>query len=234
MTQRANPSDVLAAFAKHFKKFRDLRQVPVLERLVLLIVGREVAMDAADACLENLKRDFVDWNEVRLGRIDDIKTAMRVTGATDTDLRALHLREMLGKVFTERHMLDADFLLTEEREKRATFLAGLPGLDYPQCQALEASLVADAGDIPLSSQAQRVSQRLGWIPKGSSVAVTKAKKTLLESGNGDPINLTYGLVRIGEEHCHSHNPDCPRCPLNHVCPAAKTGNDAGGKHANEG
>jgi endonuclease III len=221
MTQRANPKDVLAIFAKHYKKFRDLKNFPILERLVLLIIGREMDSSAAEKSLENLKSDFVDWNEMRLGRIDDIKTAMKEMGAPDSDLRALHLREMLGKVFTERHMLDAEFLRTEDKEKRAAFLAGLPGLDFAQCQALEASILGEADDVPFSLQVQRVCQRLGWIPKGSSVAVTKAKKMLFEFSEGDTVNITYGLARVGEEVCHTHNPECARCLLHGVCPTGK-------------
>lgn len=221
MTPRAQSSDVLSALVKRYKKLGDLKDHPVLERLVLLVIGREVSFAGAMASLENLKKNFVDWNEVRLGRIDDIKTAMRPAGAPDADLRALHLREMLGKVFTERHMLDAEFLLTEDREKRAAFLAGLPGLDFAQAQALEASILAPTGEIPLTSQVQRVAQRLGWLPKGSAIAVTKARKALLDHAQGDPVNLTYGLVRVAEEHCHTHHPDCPACPLAQLCPAAK-------------
>jgi endonuclease III len=233
MTHRANPNEVLSLLHKHFKKYRDFKNVPILERLVLLIVGREVSSAGADACLECLKKDFVDWNEVRLARVDDMKSCMAELGAPDADLRGLKLREMLGKVFTERHMLDAEFIRDEEREKRTAFLAGLPGLDYAQCQALEASLLAEREDVPFSSQIQRVTQRLGWLPKGKDISIAKAKKTLADIADGDTVNLVYGLVRIAEDHCHPRNPDCPRCPLHSVCPTAKSLKDAAGKRESE-
>lgn len=229
MSQRANPNEVLAIFAKHYKKFRDFKDVSVFHRLVLLVIGREVSAPAADTALRRIEENFVDWNEVRLARIDELKTAMRDIGAADLDSRALRLREMLGKVFTERHMLDAEFLREEDREKRAAFLAGIPGLDYAQCQTLEASLLAEKQDIPVSSQAQRVAQRLGWLPKGKDAAIAKVKAALLEAARGDSVNLTYGLVRIAEDFCHARNPECPRCPLHGLCPAAKQFKEAGGK-----
>ena len=225
MTSRANPSDVLAIFAKTFKKFRAFKGMPLLERLVHLLVGKDVPAAKADAVLDRLKKEWVDWNEVRLARIDDVRTIVATTGAPNPEVRAIRLRDLLTKVFTERHALDVEHLRAAEekdrpkkQEERTLFLAGLPGLDFAQLQAFEASVAEEAGDIPVSPQAIRVAQRLGWI---AAVGGAKAKKVLLDAADGDPVNLTYGLVRIAEEHCFPRNPSCPTCPLNVVCPTGK-------------
>lgn len=221
MTSRANPSDVLALLAKHYGKYRDFKDVSMLERLIILVLGREALAEKVDVVLQKLKSDFTDWNEIRLARIDDTRLIISHAGVPDSESRALRMREMLSKVFTERHMLDAEFLREEDKDKRAAFLAGLPGMDYPMVQALECSLAVEKQDFPLSSHVTRVGQRLNWIPKGKDFAITKAKKTFTDIAEGDTVNLTYGLVRVAEDHCHLRTPDCPGCILNAVCPTAK-------------
>lgn len=193
----------------------------MLERLILLILGRETPAEKVDAALQRLKTEFVDWNEVRLARIDDTQSILAQAGIPEAPSRALRVREMLSKVFTERHMLDAEFLREEDKDKRATFLAGLPGIDYPMVQALECSLLLEKQEYPLSPHVTRVGQRLGWLPKGKDLAITKAKKTLIELSEGDPVNLTYSLVRVAEEYCHAKTPNCPSCILSSLCPSSK-------------
>ncbi|MBI3819925.1 MAG: hypothetical protein HY286_14605 [Planctomycetes bacterium] len=223
MTSRANPSDVLALLAKHYQKYRCFKDTPMLERLILLILGREAPHEKVDIVLQKLKDVFVDWNELRLGRIEDMRAIIAESGVSDPESRALRLREMLSKLFTERHMLDAEFLREEDKEKRSTFLAGLPGIDYAMVQAIECSLqyYKTEPDIALSNHLTRVAQRLQWLPKGKELLVSKAKKTLLDISEGDPVNLAYGLVRVAEEYCHSRTPECPNCILSSVCPTSK-------------
>lgn len=226
MTSRANSGEVLAVFAKHYKKYRDFREVPMLERLILLIVGCEATPEKVDVVVSKLKSQFVDWNELRLARIDDTRSIIGEAGVSDPESRALRMREMLSKLFTERHMLDAEFLREEDREKRADFLSGLPGLDFAMVQALECSILVDKGliekgEFPLPTQIQRVGQRLGWLPKGKDLSVVKARKTLSDLCDNDAVNLTYALVRVAEDHCHPRNPACPSCPLHSVCPTGR-------------
>ncbi|MFN0206844.1 MAG: hypothetical protein ACKVS6_11110 [Planctomycetota bacterium] len=222
MTSRANPSEVLAAFAAHYKKYRDFKEVPILERLILLVIGRETDPEKMDPVLDKLKSDFVDWNEVRLARIDDIRNLISAAGVPDPESRGLRLRELLSKVFTERHMLSAEFLRDEDnKENRAGFLAGLPGMDYPMVQALECSLQLEKNEFPLSNHAQRVGQRLNWFARGNAFTVTKAKKTMEDIADGDLVNLTYAMVRVAEDYCHSRSPNCPSCFLITLCPTGK-------------
>ncbi|MBL8694306.1 MAG: hypothetical protein JNJ88_09445 [Planctomycetes bacterium] len=220
-SSKASVGDVHAALAKSFRKYRSFQGVNLLDRLVLLLIGREVPSSKADAVLDRIKKDFVDWNEVRLARIDDLREILDATGCHDAPSRAMRLRDLLSKIFTDRHALDAEFLREEDKDKRATFLAASPGLDFAMVQAFEASLLEEKGEIPTTPQAQRVAQRLGWIPKGGAPPVTKVRKALLDMADGDPVNLTYGLVRVAEDYCHVRNPECPKCPFHGCCPAGK-------------
>jgi endonuclease III len=218
MASRANPNDVLGIFSRTFRKFRSMHGLPLLERLLYLLLGRDVPAAKVDPVLERLKKEYVDWNEVRLARVDDLREIIASTGAPDAELRAIRLRDLLTKVFTDRHALDVEFLRDEDRDKRTLFLASLPGLHFAQAQAFEASLAQEKDDIPVSPHALRVAQRLGWV-RGS--AVTKAKKILSEIGGSDPVNLVYGLVRIAEDTCFVRHPNCPACPLQPVCPVGR-------------
>ena len=70
---------------------------------------------------------------------------------------------MLNKIFSDRHILDLEFLREEDREKRAAFLAGLPGLDFPSLQAFEASLLEEKGEIPLTERIPKAPLSRSWI-----------------------------------------------------------------------
>ncbi len=228
MSSRASSTEVLAIFAKTYKKYRGFQGVPLLERLVLILLGRDLAPTKADPVLEKIKKEFVNWNEARLARVEDLRRIIAQSGAPDAAHRAMLLRELLSKVFVRRHALEADFLRDEDKDARAEFLSGLPGLDYAQCQAFEASLQDEKGEIPVTPHAQRVAQRLGWLPKGSP-PLMKSRKVLTDAAHGDPVNLIYGLVKVGEDYCHSRTPDCPRCPLQAVCPTGKKWKEPAGK-----
>lgn len=223
MTQRANPGEVLAIFAQKYRKYRDFKDIPILDRLILMIIGRETDAHQIEPVLQKLKTQFVDWNELRLARIDDIASLIREAGPhiKDAEARALRLRELFGKIFTERHMLDAEFLRDEDKENRAAFLAGLPGVDFAMVQAIECSLQAERDEVPLSNPVQRVMQRLQWCAKGNAFSITAARKTFKDIAAGDPVNLTYALVRIAEDYCHSRFPACPNCILFALCPTGR-------------
>lgn len=227
MPAKARPSEVLAALAKAYKKIGSMQGVPLLERLVMILVGRDVTWAKVSPAVERLKKGYVDWNEVRLARVDDLRAILDAAGAKDSEVRSIHLREMLSKVFTDRHALDAEFLAEEDREKRAAFMAGLPGIDFAQAQAFEASIAAEKDDVPITPQILRVATRLGWL--GKSTPVAKAKKVLADAAHGDTVSLTYGLVRIAEEVCHVRNPECPQCPLQHTCPVGRAWKETVGK-----
>src|SRR5262245_41274050 len=125
MVQRAKPGEVRSALAKAYRKYGSMDGASLLERLVMFLVGRDVAWQKVSPAVERIKRRYVDWNEVRIARVDDLREILQMTGAKDPEVRSIHLREMLTKVFTDRHALDAEFLADADREKRASFMAGL-------------------------------------------------------------------------------------------------------------
>jgi endonuclease-3 len=145
---------------------------PVLEELVYGLCREGATPAAADAAFARLKKDFYDWNEVRVSTVPEIATAMK--GLPDVGVKAQRLLAFLQELFE----LDYNFSL-EGIEKKgfkhaAKQLARYPGVnDFTIAWVTQRSFGGHA--IPVDSAAMRALARLNALDEGDTAEVVRSR-----------------------------------------------------------
>ncbi len=148
-----------AARAKYGElKRRKIR--PPLDQLVQSILWRHTSVRRGTRALRELKRTFVDWNEVRVSPIVEIARA--VSSADWSCSCAEHLRSALWGLFTASNVVSLELIHELPTSQARAFLQGLPGV--PRDVADEVLLFScGAPLLPVGDSAARMCHRLGLI-----------------------------------------------------------------------
>jgi endonuclease III len=206
---------VLGILARQYRRLPSLKEVGLLDRLVLLLLAKDAPPARALAALERLRGDFVDWNEVRVSSPLEIQRSLEDLDEDTLVEKAQKVRGLLGRIFEKHHSLKLERLLEEDRPARERFLESLEVLEPWAAHVFLASLDPE-GDYLFHPNAARVLQRVGVLARTASP--TKA----LEGIRGlvrddDPLTVQALLVRHGDEICGPRVFLCERCRVLPLC-----------------
>lgn len=138
-----------------------LRPNDHLAYAIMLDAGGD-ALDALDA-LARLRHDFVDWNEIRVSRIQEI--ARSLGDLPNAEDAALRIREDYNTFFDKKGSLDFDFLSAgKPAETRRALNQLLPHLCKGAVSLLLFQFCAGA-TLPISDDALKLARRDGIIGK---------------------------------------------------------------------
>ena len=190
---------------------------PPLDQLVLGLLHRYTSARRAARALSQLKRTFVDWNEVRISPAAEIASAM--SGTDWAKRTAQRIVEATQALFARRNAVTLDFLEELTTAQARTCLQGLPG--GGRDLADEVLLFALRVDVlPLSAQAARLCGRMGLIP--TERPTLENRRSLTELWPPDLYaSLTLLLSDHAKSYCRAEDPRCKECPVKSMC--AKTG-----------
>lgn len=150
----------------------------LLEQGAAIVLMRHMTELQAKQSVKALKTAFDDWNEVRVSQAQEIalhlKTSGRKKGVAllrDRKDAALALKDYLQDVFQETHHLDLEELREDEQTAGKVAMSlqalGLPGAAY-------LVWVASDGMVPVHSALMKLLDRLGLIPRTTSVKKARA------------------------------------------------------------
>lgn len=135
-----------------------------LDHLAIAILGANGAeVDDALTAIANLHRDFVDWNEIRVARIQELARSLGdIPGA---EASATGIRETYNAFFDKKGALNFEFLAGgKPSESRRTLNQLLPRLSKNAASLLLFEFCPGA-QIPLSDGALRQAKRDGILGK---------------------------------------------------------------------
>lgn len=78
-----------------------------------------------------------------------------------------------------------------------------------------------AHDIPgwsVDTHVQRLSKRLGFSKEEDPLKIEKDLQKLFPNEDWSKLSIT--LIWHGRRTCYARKPDCPNCPVNHLCPSS--------------
>ncbi|MBX9879016.1 MAG: endonuclease III [Candidatus Obscuribacterales bacterium] len=78
-----------------------------------------------------------------------------------------------------------------------------------------------AHDIPgwsVDTHVQRLSKRLGFSRQEDPLKIEKDLQKLFPGQDWSKLSIT--LIWHGRRTCYARKPDCPNCPVNHLCPSS--------------
>lgn len=70
----------------------------------------------------------------------------------------------------------------------------------------------------VDTHVQRLSKRLGFSEQEDPVKIEKDLQALFPEQDWTKDSIT--LIWHGRRCCEARNPDCPECPVNHLCPSS--------------
>ncbi len=200
----------------------------VLEEFVYAILREGSTRDDADQAFAALKKDYYDWNEIRVSMAEELVSSLG-RSISDAPRRAQRIIDLLQEVFETTFSFELDGL-----DKKGLKQAGKALQRYQAASAYAVAWVTQKSlgghMLPLDDAAVRCLRRLKVIE--DTETDVEAIRESLES----QITKTKGpqfidlISQLTKEHCWEENPDCPKCPLRPTCPtgqmvkASRTGN----------
>jgi len=122
---------------------------------------------------------------------------------------------VLRSITEERGNLDLSFLGDLPVEEAKAWLTRFNGVG-PKTAAIVLCFSLGKPAFPVDTHIYRVTARLGVRPDKLSLELTH---DLMEEliPPGDYYAGHLNLIRLGRELCHPRKPECPRCPVSHLC-----------------
>jgi endonuclease-3 len=191
------------------------RRDPV-EELVYTVLSQNTADVNTDRTYAALRERFPTWHEVRDAPVAAIEDAIALGGLSAT--KAPRIKAILEAISERRGEPDLGELDDLDDAAALAYLQRLPGVG-PKTAACVLLFALGRPAMPVDTHVYRVARRLGLIAPRVSAEEAHAILTTL-AGPENVYALHVGLVRHGRAVCHAQRPECRRCPLLRVCPAA--------------
>ena len=189
---------------------------PPLEQLVMSIFCRRTSIGQATRALRELKRGFVDWNEVRVSHPAELASGLPATQWARVG--AEQLVWLLRDLYERYSCTDLDFLAELTATQARSCLQSLPAVQRDMAdEVLLMSL--DVSVLPLTSAAARMCYRLGLIENDRpTLKNQRALSKLLDPECYASLHLFF--CDYADRFCLSDEPLCADCPVTDHCAAS--------------
>jgi endonuclease-3 len=165
--------------------------------------------DKAYACL---RARFPTWEQVRDAPVADIVAAIRTAGLAQQ--KGQHIKAALQRITVERGELNIGFLAGLPIEEARAWLTAMDGVG-PKTAAIVLLFALDQPAFPVDTHVQRVSTRLGLIPKTSAEKAHVLLEGLVPPAWYYPFHLN--VITHGRRVCAARAPQCAECALAARC-----------------
>jgi endonuclease III len=187
---------VAAAFKKKYPAPPKYPSHPVMETMLYAVCLSNNTPAQAQELLDRVLKGFHDLNEMRVSSIEELEDLIQP--ATQSDLRAIRMRDVLHHVFELEYKFEYESLKRKTLEQAVKILAKIRSLDwFTRAYVLHNCLGAHV--LPIDDQMHAI---LCWLGLGSP-----------EGGPEQTAEGLRGFIRKadGPEFCHllrscSHDP----------------------------
>ncbi len=211
-------SDLIQKVNLRWDPPKRLKDANLLEHGLLCVLSRELSESKAEATLKALRRDFDDWNVLRVSQVQEVAPSVQGKDDGQNRLVAAMIKQYLQEIFQQNHGFDLEFMREDMAEGAKMFIKctylGVPAAYY---------LLWIAGDeaMPITLDMVRVLDRLGVIPRTTSLRKARTLIEPLVQKKGGELELASHLGEVLERWCDLRRPKCWLCPLADGCPHGK-------------
>ena len=186
---------------------------PPLDELVNTILSQNTNDRNRDVAYNSLRARFATWEDVRDAPSAEVIDAIRPAGLANQ--KGPRIQTVLRQITEERGNLDLNFLFDLTPEEAFTWLMQFKGVG-PKTASIVLQFSLSKPAFPVDTHVYRVSGRIGLRPARMSVEQTHEHLArLFTPDQYGPGHLN--LIRLGREICHARKPECPICPVKHLC-----------------
>lgn len=97
-------------------------------------------------------------------------------------------------------------------------LLTLPGVARKTANVVLGEIFGIANGITVDTHVKRLANRLGLTTSDDPAKVEQALMAVVP--HDEWINISHLLIFHGRRVCYARKPNCPGCPLRHLCPSA--------------
>jgi endonuclease III len=203
-----------SAVAK-YGEMKNRKPRPPLEQLIMSLFCRRTSVGQATRALRELKRSFVDWNEVRVSHPAELCNGLPATQWARVG--AEQLVWLLRDLYERYSCTDLDFLVDLTPTQARSCLQSLPAVQRDMAdEVLLMSL--DVAVLPFSAAVSRMCHRLGLTENDRpTLKNQRALCRLLDPECYPSLHLFF--CDYAERLCEVEEPACTQCPLKGHCKA---------------
>jgi endonuclease III len=177
------------------------------QMLVATILSAQTTDKQVNKATPALFMEFPTPGDLASADIERIEELIHSVGFYKT--KAVNIRKMAEILVT---------LYNGEVPDSMDELTKLPGVGRKTANVVLGNSFGKAVGVVVDTHVIRLSQRLGLSDKSDP---EKIEKDLMDVIPQDKwIWFSHALIYHGREICTARKPDCPGCPLNHICPSA--------------
>ena len=178
------------------------------------LLWRYTSIRRGTRALRQLKRNFVDWNEVRVSHVEEIADAMANTEWAIES--AAQIRRLLEKLFMLRSEVSLDFLTDLTKAQGRAFLHSMPGVSDDLADEV-LLFSAEVNVLPITEHSARMAYRLGLVPNARVTKKNQQRLGKLWEPEVYPAIAQFFLDHA-PEMCEEKEPDHENCVLEELCP----------------
>lgn len=183
----------------------------LLEQGLFAVLQRRLDPKAAERAVENLRKAYADWNELRVAQAQEIAGVLK-SGASGVAV-AGDVRAYLQEVFQRSHGLSLDFL-RDDPEAVKRFVATLPFIGMGLAHHL--MWICAGGEVPVTAALTRVLDRIGVVPRAGNARKTRAAIVgLIDAERALEFALKIG--EVATRWCDAKKPLCHQCAVVDDC-----------------
>ena len=200
-----------------FGELRGRKPRPPLNQLILSVFYHLTSVRRATRALRQLKRTFVDWNEVRISHAVEVAEAL--SSAQWARVGAQRVLWLLRELNDAYHRTDLEFLRDLTPPQARSCLTSLPTVSrHLADEVLLLSLEAPV--LPCPPAVTRLCHRFGLLEDDrSTLKNQKALQKVFGEDHYPSLHLFF--CDFAEKLCLPDKPHCGECPLVKDCPSAK-------------
>lgn len=186
---------------------------PPINELVSTILSQNTTDANCYRAFTALQEKFPTWDEVIEAKAEDVIAAIRPAGLANQ--KGPRIQQALKEIKQERGSFDLNFLKEMSVEDAKKWLTKFKGVG-PKTAAIVLRFALGMNAFPVDTHVYRVTGRIGLRPEKMSV-----DQAHLHFEEIFPPETYYAahlnLIRLGREICHARKPNCPQCPVRHLC-----------------
>ena len=189
--------------------------LPAIDELVSTILSQNTNDVNRDKAFFALVEKYPDWDAVRTAPREEVIDCIRLAGLANQ--KGPRIQQVLEQIKAETGALDLEFLKTMSANEARAWLTRFNGVG-PKTAAIVLCFSLGIPAFPVDTHIYRVSGRLGLRPEKMSVEEAHPHLEDLFAPSAY-YSAHLNLIRLGREVCHARKPNCPACPLLHICPS---------------
>lgn len=184
-----------------------------VDELVSTILSQNTNDTNRDRAYNNLRAKFSSWEFVINAPVQEVIESVRVAGLANQ--KGPRIQSILKHIKAERGDFSLNFLRDMEKDEALVWLKRFKGVG-PKTAAIVLQFALGIPAFPVDTHVHRVTGRTGIRPNRLNVEKTHSwMEQIFDPQQYGPGHLN--IIKLGREICHARNPECPVCPVNHLC-----------------